>query len=67
MGKRRAIAAAAMAAIVATEAGACEIGCSCPNFDDNFQTVLREAARARAESLEHAIEFIASALMRAAA
>lgn len=29
------------------------IGFSSPNFDDNFQTVLREAAQAHAESLGH--------------
>ena len=67
MGKLRAIAAAAIAVVVATEAGAGEIGFSSPDFDDNFQTVLREAARTHAESLEHAIEFITSALRRAAA
>ncbi|NNG03762.1 MAG: sugar ABC transporter substrate-binding protein [Inquilinus sp.] len=56
MTKLGAIAAAAVAAIVATDAGAGEIGFSSPNFDDNFQTVLREAAKAHAESLGHSLQ-----------
>jgi len=54
--KLGAIAAAAVAAIVATEAEAGKIRSSCPNFDDNFQTVLREDAKAHAGSPGHSIQ-----------
>lgn len=56
MSKLGAIAAAAVAAIVATEAGAGEISSSSPNFDDKCQTVLREDARAHAGSPGHSIQ-----------
>lgn len=49
------IAAAAIAAMAGTSHAA-TIGYSSPNFDDNFQTVLREAAKAHAESLGHTIQ-----------
>lgn len=56
MSKLGAIAAVAVASIVATEAGASEIRFSSPNFDDSFQTALREAAKAHSESLGHSIQ-----------
>ena len=49
--------AIAMSLIVyTTPSYALTIGFSSPNFDDNFQTMLREAAKKRAESLGHRIQ-----------
>lgn len=57
---KRTVAAATAAALVAAfaggTAGAATIGYSSPNFDDNFQTVLREEAKKRAEALGHSIQ-----------
>ena len=44
------ITATAMLALLAGSATAATIGYSSPNFDDNFQTILREAAKGYAES-----------------
>lgn len=49
------IGAVAVSAMLAGGAFADTIGYSSPNFDDNFQTILREAAKAHAESLGHEI------------
>jgi len=46
----RILVAAAVSMFVAGTAGAQTIGYSSPNFDDNFQTIMREAAKAHAES-----------------
>ena len=47
--------AAAVSALVAGTAQAATIGYSSPNFDDNYQTIMREAAKEHAESLGHEI------------
>ncbi len=56
MNKAKLLAAAALAMVIGSAASAGTIGFSSPNFDDNFQTVLREAAKAHAESLGHTIQ-----------
>lgn len=43
-------------ACLSTTAAAGTIGFSSPNFDDNGQTILREAAKAHAEGLGHTIQ-----------
>ncbi len=57
---KRTVAAATAAALVAAfagvTAGAATIGYSSPNFDDNFQTVLREIAKEHAEGMGHSIQ-----------
>ena len=50
------LSAAAVSLIISGSAGAVTIGYSSPNFDDNFQTVLRETAKAHAEKLGHTIQ-----------
>ena len=45
----------AFSALVAASAWAETIGYSSPNFDDNYQTIMREAAKEYAESLGHDI------------
>ena len=47
--------AVAIAAFIASSASAETIGYSSPNFDDNFQTILRTAAEKHAKSLGHDI------------
>ena len=54
--KTKDILAGLVAVSVMGSAGAATIGFSSPNFDDNFQTVLREQAKAHAESLGHSIQ-----------
>ena len=51
----RQLGAAAVAMCVASGAWAETIGYSSPNFDDNYQTIMREAAKEYAESLGHDI------------
>ena len=51
----RQLGAAAVIACVAGGASAETIGYSSPNFDDNYQTIMREAAKEYAESLGHDI------------
>ncbi|SDR45487.1 substrate-binding domain-containing protein [Pseudovibrio sp. Tun.PSC04-5.I4] len=50
------LAAVAAFTMMATAVSADTIGFSSPNFDDNFQTALREAAKSRAEELGHSIQ-----------
>ena len=47
--------AIAVTALTMGSASAFTIGYSSPNFDDNYQTIMREAAKAHAESLGHEI------------
>ncbi len=56
MKKLKLLAAAASFAVMTSAAMAGTIGFSSPNFDDNFQTVLREAAKSHAEKLGHSIQ-----------
>jgi len=56
MNKLKLLAAAAAAMMTVSAADAGTIGFSSPNFDDNFQTVLREAAKVHAEKLGHTIQ-----------
>jgi len=46
----------ALSALLASAATAATIGYSSPNFDDNYQTIMREAAKAHAEKLGHTIQ-----------
>ena len=45
--------AVAVSALTVSSASAFTIGYSSPNFDDNYQTIMREAAKAHAEQLGH--------------
>lgn len=52
----RLLTAVATVAMMTTGVQAGTIGFSSPNFDDNFQTVLRESAKTHAEQLGHSIQ-----------
>lgn len=47
---------AAVSVLLIGAAHAANIGYSSPNFDDNYQTIMREAAKAYAEKLGHTIQ-----------
>ncbi len=48
--------AVAVSALLAGGAAAETIGYSSPNFDDNYQTIMREAAKVHAEKMGHTIQ-----------
>ena len=55
MKPRRFLLTSAASALLASGAVAETIGYSSPNFDDNYQTIMREAAKEHAEKLGHEI------------